>query len=67
MNFTTHIDFSKSQTADSVSMFETTIRYLASMLSTYEMTGKTNKALLKQAVALGDKLAYGWVGNNSSE
>lgn len=65
VNFTTHIDFTKSHTSDSISLFETTIRYLGGMLSAYELSGKTNKALIKQAVVLGDKLAFAWVGNNS--
>jgi mannosyl-oligosaccharide alpha-1,2-mannosidase len=42
------------------SFFETTIRYLGGMLSAYELSGKTNTALLANAKKLGDKLLYAW-------
>lgn len=67
LNFTAHIDFSRSHTSDSVSLFETNIRYLGGMLSAYELGGKTDETLVKQAVALGDKLAFAWVGDNACE
>ena len=35
------------------------------MLSAYELGGKTDYALIKQAVALGNKLSYAWVGENA--
>ena len=47
------------------SVFETTIRYLASMLSTYELTNEKYPALLAQATILGDKLAFAWVAVSS--
>lgn len=57
---TLKIDFSKSQTAQDVSLFETTIRYLAGILSAYELSGATNAELLDQARKLGDKLLVAW-------
>lgn len=47
-------------------MFETTIRYLASMLSTYELTNEQHPALLAQATTLADKLAFAWQGVSNS-
>lgn len=73
------IDFSKSKTPDTVrfeyilastfnpssdSVFETTIRYLAGLLSAYQMSNKS--ALLEKAVQVADKLAFAWVGVRSS-
>lgn len=65
VNFTKNIDFSESHTSDSISLFETTIRYLGGMLSAYELSGKTDYGLITKAVELGDKLAFAWVGNNT--
>ncbi|KAH9463805.1 hypothetical protein Pst134EA_015886 [Puccinia striiformis f. sp. tritici] len=57
---TLKIDFTTSQTKDTVSLFETTIRYLGGMLSAYELSGSSNKPLLNQARTLGDKLLIAW-------
>ncbi|TEB32929.1 seven-hairpin glycosidase [Coprinellus micaceus] len=66
INYTAHIDFSQSkQENERVSIFETTIRYLGGMLSTYELTNEEYPELLGQSVKLADKLAYGWVGSNN--
>lgn len=46
------------------SLFETNIRYVASLLSTYELTGKKHKKLITQAKTIGDHLLTGWVGDN---
>ncbi|KAJ7573880.1 glycoside hydrolase family 47 protein [Mycena floridula] len=62
VEFASKIDFSGSKTQDTVSVFETTIRYLASLLSAHQMTNNT--ALLNKAVELADKLAFAWVHNN---
>ncbi|POV96222.1 hypothetical protein PSHT_15251, partial [Puccinia striiformis] len=43
-----------------VSIFETTIRYIAGILSAYELSGATNAPLLDQARKLGDKLLVCW-------
>lgn len=65
IEYASNIDFTRSKTNDLVSIFETTIRYLGSLLSTYELTGEKYPALLEQARKLGDKMAYGWVGRNN--
>jgi len=68
--FVPTIDFSKSAKNEAVSLFETTIRYIAGMLSGYDfLTGPmaglvngTNKdnvqAMLDQARRLADELSY---------
>ncbi|KAH7104875.1 seven-hairpin glycosidase [Auriculariales sp. MPI-PUGE-AT-0066] len=55
-------DFSKSDGI--VSLFETTIRYIGGMLSSYELNGKKDQALVDAARVLGDKLAFAWVDSN---
>ncbi|KAG6919821.1 hypothetical protein DXG01_000326 [Tephrocybe rancida] len=58
------VDFSTSKTADTVSVFETTIRYLGGMLSAYELSNGAYPALLEKATQLADKMAHAWVGEN---
>ena len=48
-----NIDFSTS-TADTISVFETTIRYLGGLLSAYDLSGR--KILLEKALQLGEML-----------
>ncbi len=62
-HMTTAVDFDKTD-ADSISLFETNIRFLGGLLSAYELTGKTNAGLLAQATKVGDHLMRGWVGDN---
>ncbi|KAF8190449.1 glycoside hydrolase family 47 protein [Pholiota molesta] len=64
VNFSSTIDFSKSQTPDTVSVFETSIRYLAGLLSAFELSGQKYPILLEKAKQVGDKLAFAWVGSN---
>ncbi|KAF8960356.1 glycoside hydrolase family 47 protein [Flammula alnicola] len=64
VNFSSKIDFSKSQTPDTVSVFETTIRYLGGLLSAFELSGQQFPILLEKAKEVGDKLAFAWVGSN---
>ncbi|KAJ7927543.1 glycoside hydrolase family 47 protein [Mycena leptocephala] len=64
VNFSSKIDFSKSQTSDTVSLFETTIRYVGGLLSSYELSGKKYPALLAKAKEVADKMAFAWVGDN---
>lgn len=59
------IDFSKSVTSDSVSVFESTIRYIGGLLSAYEMSNLQHPVLLQKATQLADKLAFAWVGVSS--
>lgn len=65
LNFTQSIDFTKSQTSDPVSLFETTIRYVAGLISTYELTGKQHKFLIDKATVLADKLTIAWSKGNT--
>ncbi|KAF9051542.1 glycoside hydrolase family 47 protein [Panaeolus papilionaceus] len=65
VNFSSNIDFSRSQTSDTVSVFETTIRYLGGLLSAYELSNQQFPVLLKKAQQLGDKLVFAWKGNNA--
>ncbi|KAF8739874.1 glycosyl hydrolase 47 family, partial [Rhizoctonia solani] len=64
VDFSSKIDFRRSKTPDSVSVFETTIRYLGGLISAYELGGKKNQALIVRSRELGDKLARAWVGLN---
>ncbi|KAG6910026.1 hypothetical protein DXG01_013750 [Tephrocybe rancida] len=65
VNFSSQIDFSDSHTPDTVSVFETTIRFLGGLLSAYELSDEKYPALLQKAKEIGDKMAYAWVANNS--
>ncbi|KAK7441015.1 hypothetical protein VKT23_016796 [Stygiomarasmius scandens] len=64
IEFASKIDFSKSNTQDNVSVFESTIRYIGGLLSTYELTGNQNQALVDKAKQLADKLSQAWVGGS---
>ncbi|GJE85507.1 glycoside hydrolase family 47 protein [Phanerochaete sordida] len=64
VNFTSHIDFNISHTPDTVSVFETTIRYLAGSLSAYELSGKKFPVLVEKAKQVADKMSLAWVGSN---
>ncbi|KAJ7158364.1 glycoside hydrolase family 47 protein [Mycena crocata] len=64
VNFSSQIDFSDSKTSDTVSIFETTIRYLGGLLSAYELSGEKYPVLLEKAKEVADKMAFGWVGDN---
>lgn len=63
INFTNSVDFDHTS-QETISLFETTIRYLASTLSLYELTGKKDAGLIRQAKTIGDHLLAGWVGDN---
>jgi len=64
LNFTKTIDFTKSNTADSVSMFETTIRYVGGLLSAYELSGQQYPFLVDQAERLANRLSLAWTKGN---
>jgi mannosyl-oligosaccharide alpha-1,2-mannosidase len=64
VEFTLSIDFSRSKTNHTVSLFESTIRYVGGILSAYELDGKRDSRLVDKARELADKLVHGWVGNN---
>lgn len=62
INFSSQIDFSQSKTPDTVSLFESTIRYVAGLLSAYELNGNQPQALVDKAKQLTDKLVLGFQG-----
>ncbi|KAF8656303.1 hypothetical protein AX16_002605 [Volvariella volvacea WC 439] len=62
--FSSNIDFSTSKTPSTVSVFETTIRFLGGLLSAYELSEGKYPALLQKAQEVADKMAYAWVGGN---
>lgn len=57
------IDFTKTS-SETISLFETNIRYLAGLISAYELGGKKEQKLIDQAKVVGDHLITGWLGNN---
>ncbi|TFK73472.1 glycoside hydrolase family 47 protein [Pluteus cervinus] len=58
IKFASNIDFSRSKTDSSVSVFETTIRYVGGLLSAYELSGNQYPVLVKKAQEVADKLLY---------
>ncbi|KIM46837.1 glycoside hydrolase family 47 protein [Hebeloma cylindrosporum] len=64
VNFASEIDFSNSKTPDTVSVFESTIRYVGGLLSAYELNDQKYPQLKTKAKELADKLAFAWVGAN---
>ncbi|KAF8068873.1 glycoside hydrolase family 47 protein [Lyophyllum atratum] len=64
VDFASKIDFSSAKNGASVSVFETTIRYLGGLLSAYELSDRKYPALLNKAKEVADKMAFAWVGGN---
>ncbi|KAH9027045.1 seven-hairpin glycosidase [Lactarius hengduanensis] len=64
LNFVRGVDFSKSNTPDTVSVFESTIRYVGGLLSAYELNGQGDQFLVDKAKQLADKLSVAWVQKN---
>ncbi|KZV95871.1 seven-hairpin glycosidase [Exidia glandulosa HHB12029] len=64
VDFASKIDFSTSHTEDTVSVFETTIRYLGGLLAAYELSGSKHEVLVQKATEVADKMAFAWVGDN---
>jgi len=62
VTFASNIDFSQSKTPYTVSVFETTIRYLGGLLSAYELSGGVHTGLLDKAQEVADKMSKAWVG-----
>ena len=65
IDFASKIDFSVSHTDSTVSVFETTIRYLAGLISAYELTGSKHQVLIDRAHDVAAKMAVAWVGDNA--
>ncbi|THH11407.1 hypothetical protein EW146_g8052 [Bondarzewia mesenterica] len=64
LNFSQNINFTQSQTPDTVSIFESTIRYVGGLLSAYELSGKKHAILVEKAKELADRLSLGWSQGN---
>ena len=63
VEYSKKIDFTKTS-SESISLFETNIRYLAGLISAYELGGKKEHKLIDQAKVVGDHLITGWLGEN---
>ncbi|KAL0569097.1 hypothetical protein V5O48_012873 [Marasmius crinis-equi] len=66
LEFSSKIDFSRSQTNATVSVFETTIRYLGGLISAYELEGRRNQFLVDKAKEVTDKMAFAWAQPNQT-
>ncbi|KAG2156713.1 glycoside hydrolase family 47 protein [Suillus bovinus] len=66
VNHTANTDFSISHTYDTVSLFETTIRYVGGFISAYELSGEQYPVLVEKAQDLADQMTYAWVSQNQS-
>ncbi|KLO09026.1 glycoside hydrolase family 47 protein [Schizopora paradoxa] len=65
LNFSSQISFAHSPiTANSVSVFENTIRFVGGFLSAFELSGNQHTILVEKAKELADQLAFAWVGDN---
>ncbi|KAG7448703.1 glycoside hydrolase family 47 protein [Guyanagaster necrorhizus] len=64
VDFVGTIDFNSTKTGDTVSVFETTIRYVGGLLSAYELNGKKDAVLVAKAKQVADKLSFGWLLEN---
>ncbi|GJJ15130.1 hypothetical protein Clacol_009405 [Clathrus columnatus] len=64
LNFSQFIDFSQTGTGDTISVFESTIRYVGGLLSVYELNGNEPQFLVDQAESLAKKLALGFTGSS---
>ncbi|KZW01108.1 seven-hairpin glycosidase [Exidia glandulosa HHB12029] len=60
VEYATRVDFSKSNTDDHVSLFESTIRYLGALLAAFDLSSQSSSALLTSATFLADKLLYAY-------
>ncbi|KAM5534000.1 hypothetical protein V8D89_012320 [Ganoderma adspersum] len=65
VNHTATVDFTRDHSGSTVSVFETTIRYIGGLLSAYELSNKTYPVLVTQAQTLADKLAFAWSRGNT--
>ncbi|KAI5822730.1 glycoside hydrolase family 47 protein [Schizophyllum commune Tattone D] len=65
VDYVSGVDFSESKTDDTVSIFESSIRYVAGMLSAYQMSGEQDDVLVEKAKQLADKLILGWIDGNA--
>ncbi|KAJ3971083.1 glycoside hydrolase family 47 protein [Lentinula raphanica] len=66
LDFMSKVDFRESNTPSSVSLFETTIRYVGGMLSAFELSGKQHQILVQQAQQIVDKMVFSFVKPNQT-
>ena len=59
---TVSIFFNWKNSWPSISVFESSIRYIGGLLSAYELSGKQHRTLVTKAAQLADKLIFAWVG-----
>ncbi|KAL1742558.1 glycoside hydrolase family 47 protein [Schizophyllum fasciatum] len=65
VDYVSGVDFSESRTDNTVSIFESSIRYVAGLLSSYQLSGEKDDVLVEKAKQLADKLVLGWVDGNA--
>ncbi|KAJ7152111.1 seven-hairpin glycosidase [Mycena filopes] len=65
VNFTATVNFSVPAVPQSISVFETTIRWMGGLLSAYELSDFEHPILLEKATEVADKLAFAWIGDNA--
>ncbi|KIY47407.1 glycoside hydrolase family 47 protein [Fistulina hepatica ATCC 64428] len=61
LEFIATIDFNVTTTDDTISLFETTIRYVGGLLSAYELSGQQHQILVDKAQEVANKLSYAWI------
>ncbi|KAK7022107.1 alpha-1,2-mannosidase [Favolaschia claudopus] len=62
LNFSSHIDFSVIPAGGTISVFETTIRFVGGLLSAFELSGQQHPILVTKAKQVADKMAFAWIG-----
>ncbi|KAJ7213897.1 glycoside hydrolase family 47 protein [Mycena pura] len=65
LDFISKVDFNTSPVPGTVSVFETTIRWVGGLLSAYELSNKQHPILLEKAKEVADKMAFAWIGDNA--
>jgi hypothetical protein len=65
VDFAVQVDFTRSKTASTVSVFETTIRYVGGLFSAFELGDKNELRLIDQAQVLLNKMTVAWRNNVS--
>ncbi|KAJ7643765.1 glycoside hydrolase family 47 protein [Roridomyces roridus] len=64
VNVIADIDFSTDPAGGTISVFETTIRWVGGLVSAYELTDGKYPVLITKAQEVADKLAFAFVGDN---
>ncbi|KAH9833334.1 glycoside hydrolase [Rhodofomes roseus] len=64
LNWSSTVDYSTTPTDSQISLFETTIRYVAASLCTYELSGQKYPQLVNQSQVIVDKMVNAFVRDN---